>query len=248
MRLPYPKWIYIGDPVKPSSLEEAVGIIAGFSAQIEIHKIQSLSRYASSGMLGWDELHKIYRIIGIDLNHISILSLFGDPLKPIARGSSDLDYALGSIAEIRDPSLAASITLSTVIPAYIAILEFISSKTHIEKIRKPFSEILVGEKRSLEELLEILSKRFKGKDAAEALEERAVVLFASAAAEDTLKTAIASIVSNTILDEASANSVLGDLYRNIDKARIYAAEKLYIESEAIVSTISRYGLSGLALC
>jgi hypothetical protein len=248
MRLPYPKWINIGDLTRPKSIEEAIGILIGFSTQIEIHKIQTLSKYSSLGTLGWDELHRIYTTIGVDLNHVSMLSLFEDPLKPTVRGSPDLDYALESIAKIRDPAITASITLSIVVPAYIAILEFISSRTQIERVRKTFSDILRDERRSLEELLEILSKRFEGKSAAEALEERAVILFASAAAEDALKVSIASIVSNAILDEVSANVVLGGLYKNIDKARIYVAERLYVDSEAIVSTISRFGLSGLALC
>lgn len=248
MRLPYPKWVYIGDLSKPSTLDEAIGIVAGFSAQIEVHKILALSRYIPFSGLGWDDIHKIYGVIFRDLNHISLLSLFGDPLKPIAKGSGDLDYALGSIAEIGDPGLSLSITISAVIPAYIAILEFIARRTPLERVRKTFSEILEGEKRDLEDLLGILSKRFRGSEAAGALEERAVVLFASAGAEDALKISIASIAGGSILDEVSSNKVLGDLYRSIDNARKYAAEKLYIDSGAVVATLSRYGLSGFALC
>jgi len=248
MRLPYPRWIYIGDLAKPSSIDEAIGILAGFSAQIEVHKVLTLSRYISSSGLGWDHIQKVYDVVFRDLGHLSLLSLFGDPLKPLARGSPDLDYALGSIAEIADPGLALSITLSAVVPAYIAILEFIVRRTPLERVRKAFSEILEGEMRDLEELLRILSNRFRGGEAAEALEERAVVLFASAGAEDALKVSIASIASGSILDEVASNKVLGDLYRSIDGARKHAAEKLYVDSNAVVATISRYGLSGLALC
>ncbi len=248
MRLPYPRWVYLQEAGKPSSLDEALGSLAAFMTQIEVGKILFLSGLIQGGDLSWDDIHSIIRIIARDTRHISSLSIFGDPLKPIARGSQDLDYALESIAGIRDPGVRAAVALSSIIPAYISILGFVSTRSPVEKVREILSDVLKEEEEDLETLSGILAGKYSGDDVAQVLEERAVILFASAGSEDNMKISMASAIKGSLVGEAEANLILGGLYREVDSRRIYAAQKILRDPGRAVDTMKRYGLSGIGLC
>lgn len=248
MRLPYPKWVYMEEPERPSSLEEALGSLAAFATQIEVGKILALSRLAGALELQWEDIYNITRIIARDSQHISMLSIFGDPLKPIARGSQDLDYALGSLTEVRDPGIQAVLIVSTVLPSYISILDFVSRRSAVEKVGEILSSILRDEEEDLEALSKILAGRCGGNDMTQILEERAVILFASAGSEDNIKISMASAIKGGLVGEAEANLILKDLYGLVDGRRIYAAQRILRDPEKVVETIKRYGLSGIGLC
>jgi len=248
LRLPYPRWVYLQEFGKPSNLDEALGSLAAFSAQVEVCKILSLSGLMHMERLSWEDIYSIIRIIARDSQHISMLSIFGDPLKPIAKGSIDLDYALGSIAEVRDPGVRAAVAISTILPAYISILDFVSRKTSVEKAREIFSKILEDEEEDLEALSKILAGKFEGESVAQVLEERAVVLFASAGSEDNMKISIATAIKGSLVNENEANTILGSLYREIDSKRIYTAQRMLKDPLRAVDVIKKYGLSGIGLC
>ncbi|GAY26300.1 hypothetical protein ATG_15030 [Desulfurococcaceae archaeon AG1] len=248
MRLPYPRWVYLQEFGRPSGLDEALGSLAAFSAQVEVCKILSLSGLMHIDRLSWEDIYSIIRIIARDSQHISMLSIFGDPLRPVARGSIDLDYALGSIAEVKDPGVGAAVVVSTVLPAYISTLDFVSKRSSVEKVREILSKVLRDEEEDLEALSKILAGRFDGESVAQVLEERAVVLFASAGSEDSMKISIATAIRGGLVSETEANTILGDLYREIDNKRIYAAQRMLRDPGRAVDVIRKYGLSGIGLC
>lgn len=248
MRLPYPRWIFFGDDLAPRDLDEASGSIAAFSAQIEVHKMLSIARYISTGTDSWDYVANAVGMLSRDAQHISMLSIFGDPLRPLARGSGDLDYALGSIAEIRDPGLSIAITAIAVLPAYASILEFISRRTPIQRIREILSPIAEQEAKDIDTIAAMIVGRYREEDVANTIEERAVVLFASAAAEENMKIAIASLALGRSVQISRAHEVLRELYSSIDERRITTARKIFGDSDRLVAMIRKYGLSGIGLC
>jgi len=248
LRLQYPRWIFFGDDLAPRDLDEASGSIAAFSAQIEVHKMLGIARYISSGIDSWDYIASGVGMLSRDAQHISMLSIFGDPLRPIARGSNDLDYALGSISEIRDPGLLVTLTAVTVLPAYVSILEFISRRTPIQRIREILSSIAEQEARDIDAIATMISGRYREDDVAKTIEERAVILFASAAAEESMKIAIASVALGQHVQISRAQEVLRELYSSIDERRVATARKIFGDSDRLITIIRKYGLSGIGLC
>lgn len=248
MRLPYPRWIFFGYDLEPRDLDEASGSIAAFSAQIEVHKMLDIARYISTGIDSWDYIANAVGMLSRDSQHISMLSIFGDPLRPLARSSNDLDYALSSITEIRDPGLSIAITAVAVLPAYASILEFISRRTPIQRIREILSPIAEQEARDIDTIATMISGRYREEDVANMIEERAVVLFASAAAEDNMKIAIASLALGQHVQISRAQEVLKELYSSIDERRITTAKKIFDDGERLATLVRKYGLSGIGLC
>ncbi len=177
-----------------------------------------------------------------------MLSIFGDPLRPIVRGNNDLDYALGSISEIRDPGLLVTLTAVTVLPVYASIFEFISGRTLIQRIREILSSIAEQEARNIDAIATMISGRYREDDVAKIIEERAVILFSSAVAEESMKIAIAPVALDQHVRISRAQEVLRALYSSIDERRVATAKKIFGDSNRLITIIRKYGLSGIGLC
>lgn len=246
-RLRYPSWIHFVPRDRVESLEEALGSVAAFSAQLEVFKVLVLSRGLASGRLGaW--IQEASRIVGKSSEHLAALSLFGDPLRPVAVGSEDLDYSLASLLDVEGFPELLAISATAVIPAYKAMASFASSRSADERLAGIMGAIAEDEAEGLEAILGILGEEAPSAPRiSEALEERAVALFATAGAEDRIKISLASAVEGKVVGLEEAHGILRDLYSAIDLAREEAAKRL-TGSEEVVGLIRRYGLSRAGIC
>lgn len=246
-RLSYPSWIRFVSRDRVESLEEALGAVAAFSAQIEVFKIVVLSRGLASGRLG-ARIQEVSRIIGRGSEHLAALSLLGDPLRPLAVGSEDLDYSLSSLLDIENLPELLAISAIVVFPAHRAIAAFASSRSADERLARAMGAIAADGAEDLEALQEILvEERPSMPKMVEMLEERAVALFATAGAEDRFKISLASAVQGRVVGLEEAHKILRDLYAAIDSSREEAAKRL-AGSEELVGLIKRYGLSKPGIC
>jgi hypothetical protein len=94
----------------------------------------------------------------------------------------------------------------------------------------------------------MISGRYREEDVAKTIEERAVILFASAAAEESMKIAIASVALGQHVQISRAQEVFRELYSSIDERRVATVRKIFGVSDRLKNIIRKYGLSGIGLC
>ncbi len=269
--IPYPSWInrdcrQAGTESEPDTeakleLKEQtldrdtapyIGRVVAYTTQIETFKTLAIIKEIAELKLPQLEKHyqKLLKTLSDDTQHIAMLSTIGVAVKGFTCIDEDLNYSLEQLLSMRETGYALAIASMIVIPSYTAIVDYISSRTKIPIVRNLYREIAEAEKSNQEHLIAYIKDLELDEDSlANMLEEKALLMFASAAASDEIKKGIATIVEGAPVGSVEeASKSLGGLYSEIDRSRSEAITKIYGEDSRILDIARKYGLSGLALC
>ena len=266
-KIPYPIWININDcrnlhkessdiELKnkeiPKEIIPHIGRVIGYTAQIETFKTIAIAKEIASLRKEYlrKHLHKLLKILSNSTKHLSMIASIGLAMKKYTCINQDLDYIFSQIVEMKETKHILALAGIIVMPSYIAITEYISNKAKTKIIKELYSEIANDEKSDLETIIEIVKDLDIGEEKlAEIIEERALLLFATAAADEEMKKSIATVVEEKHMQNPEEASIaLKEMYVAIDEYRTRMISKIYGESSKIIDLVKRYGLSGLAIC